>query len=106
MEVPLGEGPQVLVQPLVGRKPQHLVGGVDLALDLEVPRRRRLLAGVAGARRGGISNGGLVFFCHGPTRNGVPASSKGNLISLRLLDFYRGGRLIASPCCADKTGLP
>ena len=28
MEVPLGEGPQVLVQPFVGRKPQHLVGGL------------------------------------------------------------------------------
>ena len=28
MEVPLCEGPQVLVQPFVGREPQHLVGGL------------------------------------------------------------------------------
>ena len=27
MEVPLGEGPQVLVQPFVGREPEHLVRG-------------------------------------------------------------------------------
>ena len=36
----------------------------------------------------------------------VPASSKGNLSKLRLLDFYRGGRLITSPCRADIIGLP
>ena len=28
MEVSLCEGPQILAQPLVGRKPQHLVGGL------------------------------------------------------------------------------
>jgi hypothetical protein len=28
MEVSLCEGPQILTQPLVGRKPQHLVGGL------------------------------------------------------------------------------
>ena len=111
MEVPLGEGPQVLVQPFVGREPEHLVRGfdLDLALLLDVPFRRRRFLGRSGrgSRRGGISRRRSCFprsLSH-PGRR-VPASSKGNLSQLRLLDFYRGGRLIASPCCADNIGLP
>ena len=105
MEVPLREGPQVLPEPLVGRRLSTL-WGAGLDLDLGVPLRRRLLAGVAGA--GVAASPTAVLFSSVTVSPGtaVPASSKSSFISFRLLDFYRGGTLIASPCRAESTGLP
>ena len=80
----------------------------DLALLLDVPFRRRRFSGeVAGAAGVAASPAAAVLFSSVTVQpgTGVPASSKGNLSKLRLLDFYRGGTLIASPCGADIIGL-
>ena len=67
MEVPLGEGPQVLFQPLVGRQMQHLM---RLTLAAFLFRRAwRLSGGCPNARKGRI-----------PALQGDP-------VSFRLLDL-------------------
>ena len=78
---------------------------LDSLLDLDVPLRRRLVAGAAGVAASPAVL--LMVLSLQSTEGGRrPGPSKGNLISRRLLDFYRGGRLIASPCGADIIGLP
>ena len=70
MEVPFGEGAEILLQPLVGREVEHLVG-MSPAMSF---RGRHGVAPVVVPTRGGSD----------PCR---PGPSKGTLPEFRLLDL-------------------